>query len=446
MTKSYFFVGVGGSGMLPLAEIVAAKGHEVAGSDRSLDQGRLSAKFEALAAKGIGLHAQDGSGIVSRDQIVVASAAVEATVPDIVRATELGCARMTRAELLAELFNAAPVSIAVGGTSGKSTVTGMIGWILDQAGRDPTIMNGAIMKNYGSGSRVGSGNIFVSEVDESDGSIALYNPTIGVLHNISHDHKSMSELRDLFSRFINVAKQGAVNVDDVEARSLPPLTAYTYGQRAGARLRAVDVALLPDGSRFQVNGVECRLGVPGAHNISNALAALAAAQLADVPFGEAVAALSGFTGLKRRMETVGTASGITVIDDFGHNPDKIAATLSALHAFPGRLLLYFQPHGYGPLKQMGRELADTFIADMNPDDMLLISDPAYFGGTVDRSVGADTLVAMIGAQAEHVASREDCGARLIALARPGDRIVVMGARDDTLSIFAQSLLERISQG
>ena len=143
------------------------------------------------------------------------------------------------------------------------------------------------------------------------------------------------------------------------------------------------------------------------------------------------------------METVGTANDITIIDDFGHNPDKIAATLSALHAFPGRLLIYFQPHGYGPLKQMGRELADSFIANMNADDRLLISDPAYFGGTVDRSVGADALVGMIGAQAEHIPDRADCGDRLIKLAQPGDRIIVMGARDDTLSLFAQSMLDRL---
>ncbi len=429
--------------MLPLAEIVAAQGCTVAGSDRSLDQGRLNGKFEALAARGISLHPQDGSGLTSPDQIVVASAAVESSVPDIVRATELGCARMTRAELLAELFNAAPVSIAVGGTSGKSTVTGMIGWILDQTGRDPTIMNGAVMKNYGSGSRVGSGAIFVSEVDESDGSIALYRPTIAVLHNISQDHKTMAELRLLFSGFLGASKSIAINVDDVEARALPPLTAWTYGQRAGARLRAVDVELLPNGSRFEVDGFVCDLAVPGLHNVSNALAALTAVRLAEVSLDEAVAALGSFTGLKRRMETVGESNGTTVIDDFAHNPDKIAATLSALHAFPGRLLLYFQPHGYGPLKQMGREIADSYTANMQPGDRLLVSDPAYFGGTVDRSVGADALVAMIGAQAEHVPDREDCGTRLIDLARPGDRIIVMGARDDTLSLFAQSLLDRL---
>ena len=447
--QSYFFVGIGGSGMLPLAEIVAAAGHRVAGSDRSLDQGRLAAKFEALGDKGIALFAQDGSGITSGEQIVVASAAVEATVPDIVQATALGCMRMTRAELLAELFNATPLGIAVGGTSGKSTVTGMIGWILDQAGRDPTIMNGAVMKNYGSGSRVGAGpesnGVFVSEVDESDGSIALYRPSVAVLHNVSVDHKSLEELRALFKDFLRAAKTVAVNVDDAEARMLPPRTAFTYGLRAGARQRATGIELLPDGARFMIDGLPCTIALPGLHNVSNALAAIAAARLAEVPLDEAIAALATFTGLKRRMETVGSANGVTVIDDFGHNPDKIAATLSALHAFPGRLLVFFQPHGFGPLKQMGRELAESFRANLTPEDRLLVCDPAYFGGTVDKSVGADALVAMIGGGAEHIPLRDDCGTRLIEMARPGDRIVVMGARDDTLSVFAGDLLKRLAK-
>ncbi len=445
-SKSYFFCGIGGSGMMPLAEIVASQGHRVAGSDRSLDQGRLSAKFEALAAKGIALHSQDGSGVVSADQIVVASAAVEAHVPDIVRATELGCTRMTRAELLAQLFNAAPVRIAVGGTSGKSTVTGMIGWIFDQAGLDPTIMNGAVMKNYGSGARVGKGDVFVSEVDESDGSIALYRPSVAVLNNVSLDHKSMDELRDLFGSFLTVAKHSAINVDDAEAGALATRQSVTFGTRAGARLRATDLAPRPDGIDFTLNGMRIALAVPGAHNVSNALAALAAAQLADVPLAQAAEALESFKGLSRRFDVIGTANCITVIDDFAHNPDKIAATLATLKAFPGRLLLFFQPHGYGPLRQMGAELADT-LASAGTDNEVVICDPVYFGGTVDRSRGSDWLVDQIvvrGGQARHIATREGCGEWLVEAARPGDRIVVMGARDDTLTGFARDLLARLS--
>ena len=425
--------------MMSLAQIVAAQGSTVAGSDRSLDQGRSGAKFERIAAQGIGLFAQDGSGIVSADQIVVASAAIEATVPDIVRATEFGCARMTRAELLAELFNAAPIGIAVGGTSGKSTVTGMIGWILDQVGRDPTIMNGAIMKNYGTGARVGRGDVFVSEVDESDGSIALYRPTVAVLNNVAVDHKSLEDLRALFSGFLARADKSVVNADNAEAASLATPT-LTFGLASVSDFRAIDLVERPDGVEFRVGDTHVALALPGRHNASNALAALGAAAMVGVPVSAAAAALSTFSGLHRRMEVVGTANTITVIDDFGHNPDKIAATLSALHVFPGRLLVFFQPHGYGPLKQMGRELAYAFRANLDEGDRLIVNDPAYFGGTVDRSIGSEALVEAIGDQAEHIASREACGERLLSLARPHDRIVVMGARDDTLSDFAAGLL------
>ncbi|HEY6964098.1 MAG TPA: Mur ligase domain-containing protein, partial [Erythrobacter sp.] len=178
--RPLFFCGIGGSGMLPLAQIAHGLGHPVAGSDRSRDQGRSPEKFAWLEANGFALFPQDGSGVTSPDQVLVASAAIEDTVPEVARAKELGCLRLSRAELLSRLFNAAGFSVAVGGTSGKSTVTGMIAWIFAHAGLDPTVMNGAVMKNFVSpenpfaSARIGGAEVFVSEVDESDGSIALY--------------------------------------------------------------------------------------------------------------------------------------------------------------------------------------------------------------------------------------------------------------------------------
>jgi UDP-N-acetylmuramate--alanine ligase len=259
---------------------------------------------------------------------------------------------------------------------------------------------------------------------------------------VAVDHKSLEELRTLFADYLARAKACVVNADNGEATALAPGGALTYGLVSGV-LHATAIIERPDGVGFVVDGVAVSLAVPGRHNVSNALAAIGAATQVGVTIVEAAASLAGFTGLKRRMETVGAVNDVTVIDDFGHNPDKIAATLSALHAFPGRLVVFFQPHGFGPLKQMGRELADSFIANLKPGDRLIVCDPVYFGGTVDKTVGAGALVAMIGAQAEHVPQRVDCADRLIALAQPGDRIVVMGARDDTLSLFAQSLLERL---
>ena len=434
---------------MPLSLIVRAEGHTVSGSDRSLDQGRIAAKFDWLTAQGIALFPQDGSGVTSADQIIVASAAVEATVPDMVQAAALGCPRLSRADLLAQLFNASGQGIAVGGTSGKSTVTGMIGWIFHALGKDPTVMNGAIMKNFATADApfasalVGEGDAFISEVDESDGSIALYTPDIAVLNNIALDHKSMEELRALFGGFVSKARIAVLNADSEEVMALSRGEAITYSLGGTADLVASEIVERPDGVDFRIGDVAVSLQVPGRHNVSNAMAALGASVAAGIPLVDAAQALGGFTGLRRRLEVVGSANDITIIDDFGHNPDKIAATLNALHAFPGRLLIFFQPHGYGPLKQMGGDLARTFRERMATDDRLFLCDPVYFGGTVERSVGSESVVEAVGERAEHFAAREDCGNRIVALARAGDRIIIMGARDDTLSVFARDLLSRL---
>lgn len=457
MDKPCFFVGIGGSGMMPLAMILAGRGAKVAGSDRSLDQERLPAKFDSLRALGIELFSQDGSGIVSSEQVVVASAAIEATVPDMIAAERVGAARMSRAELLASLFNDAGVRVGVAGTSGKSTVTGMIGWILSATGRDPTVMNGAVMKNFASpdapfaSALVGQGDAFVSEVDESDGSIALYAPSVAVLNNVSLDHKTMEELRLLFGDFVAKADTAVVNAGDPEVVALAhrATRAVTFAVEGTADYAAENLAPEPFAIGFDlIAGGErrrVRLSVPGRHNVANALAAIAAAVAAGVPLAEATAAIEGFAGLKRRFELVGSAGGVSVIDDFGHNPDKIGATLDTLHAFPGRLLLLFRPHGFGPLKVMRHELAAMFRAKLGAEDVLVLPDPAYFGGTTSREVTSADIVADIGGKARHIADREEAAAALVAEARPGDRIVVMGARDDTLSQLAADMVEALER-
>ena len=459
--KPYFFVGIGGSGMMPLAMILAGRGAEVAGSDRTLDQGRLPRKFDDLRAKGVALFAQDGSGITA-GQMVVASAAVEATVPDIVAAERVGAERMTRAALLASLFNEAALPIGVAGTSGKSTVTGMIGWILHILGRDPTVMNGAVMKNFVgddtpyASALVGMGLPFVSEVDESDGSIAGYWPKIAVLNNVSLDHKSLDELRVLFGDFIARAATAVINIDNADgaalAMTLPGDRVTSLSIGGEADLVASNLAERPFGVDFDVaerggKSVHVKLQVPGRHNVANALAAIGAARAAGVTLEDAAKAIAGFVGLRRRMELVGEAGGVAVIDDFGHNPDKIGATLDTLHAFPGRLLLLFQPHGYGPLKMMRRELVETFARRMTPEDELVLPDPVYQGGTVTREVTSADIIGDLtvsGIKARHIPDRAAAAAHLAAIAERGDRIVVMGARDDTLSQLAADMLTMIA--
>lgn len=457
----YFFCGIGGSGMLPLALILLDQGHIIEGSDRSLDQGRAPAKFDYLRSKGIRLFPQDGSGVTSPEQVVVASAAVEDTVPDIAAALRVGAKRMSRADMLSALFNAAPFAIGVAGTSGKSTVTGMIAWILHHAGKSPTVMNGAVMKNFRtpealfSSSLVGTSGLFVSEVDESDGSIAAYNPRVAVLMNIALDHKTMDELRALFGGFAARAKDVVLNLDNPETERLaaqfPASITYSI-EREDSSLTAWAISPEPTSVSFSVHdqktgeSVIVRMGIPGRHNVSNALAAIATVRTCGVTLAEAAAALHEFSGIARRFDIVGTANGVTVIDDFGHNPDKIAATLRTVNQFPGRVLVMFQPHGFGPLKNMRREFAKCFADNLDAEDILLMPEPAYFGGTVDRSVGSADLAADIralGRNAEALGDRAACGARLLELAKPGDRILVMGARDDTLTTFAQELLAKL---
>nr|WP_295235719.1 Mur ligase family protein [uncultured Brevundimonas sp.] len=458
---SYFFCGIGGSGMLPLAMIVQARGAVTEGSDRALDQGRTPEKFDWLRAHGVTLHPQDGSGVTRADQTVIATGAIEETVPDIGAARRAGATIKTRPELLSELFNAAPTSVGVAGTSGKSTITGMIAWILHQTGREPTVMNGAVMKNFADADHpfasalIGGPDLFVSEVDESDGSIARYDPTVAVVSNISLDHKSMEELRDLFGGFTARATTAVLNLNNPEtaalAQTLPAGKAITFGLgEEKADLSAHDLQPLPTGMRFRLiegwSEHDVILSVPGAHNVANALAALGATRALGVPTAEAVKALETFAGIRRRMEVVGTAGDITVIDDFAHNPDKIAATLKTLHAFDGRLLILFQPHGFGPLRLMKSEFIDGFAGLMREDDVLLMPEPVYYGGTTDRSVGSEDIAAGVraaGRQAQALATRADCGDRIVAIAKPGDRIIVMGARDDTLSTFAAELLGRL---
>jgi UDP-N-acetylmuramate--alanine ligase len=463
----YFFCGIGGSGMTPLALIIQARGGRVEGSDRALDQGRNAERFDFLRGRGVLLHPQDGSGVRRPDQILVTSAAVEETVPDVQAARRIGATITTRAELLAGLFNSAGIGIGVAGTSGKSTTVGMLGWILHRAGKHPTILNGADMKNFVdaqtpfASATIGNGAMFLSEVDESDGSIALFKPRIAVLNNISLDHKPLDELRTLFRDFVAQGETVVLNLDDAETAELfaglKPGRAVTYSLNAAhaghADLVASRFVRSPTGIDFQVHGPQSResvdvaLNVPGLHNVANALAALGAAKACGVPITAGAVYLGEFSGIRRRLEVVGAANDITIVDDFAHNPDKISATLETMHAFPGRLLLMFQPHGYSPIRLMRDALVECFARGLHDEDVLLMPEPVYFGGTTDRSVGSKDIVAEIqqrGWRAFAFPDRCACGDELLRLAHPGDRIVIMGARDDSLSEFARDLLRRLA--
>ncbi len=425
MTQKTFFCGIGGSGMLPLALIVQGLGGVVAGSDRSRDQGRTPAKFNWLSNQNIELYPQDGSGIDETVSELIVSTAVENSIPDVGAAMARRIPIVHRAALLARLFNLSQRRVAVAGTSGKSTVTGMLGYILFHMGEQPTVMNGAVMRDFVSfnnpyaSALVGNGGLFVAEADESDGSIALYEPDVAVITNIALDHKDMGELRGLFAGLCAKAEYVVLNGDHAETAAL----AEQFADKAIVYRESDHPDLV--------------LQVPGKHNRSNAAAALAVVGALGLDVALAKEILKGFTGTKRRLETLGVEDGITVIDDFAHNPDKVAGSLSALKETPGRLLVMFQPHGYGMLKLTGAEMGEAFRAHLSTDDKLYVTEPLYLGGTVDTSVGAEVIATPV--YANRAAVLKD----ILKEAKPGDRVVVMGARDDTLSEFATQILSEL---
>lgn len=334
-----FFCGIAGSGMSALAALLSVRGHRVRGSDRSIDAGTPPAVVAALRTMGIQTSPQDGSGVGPGTGAVVVSSAVESDIPDVVAAKALGIPLVTRAELLARVFNQG-VGVAVGGTSGKTTVTGMIAHVLRENGRDPTVVNGGRMLNSLpcdplSSVWTGDSELTVIEADESDGSIAGYNPAVAAVTTVSLDHLPMARLEELFEQFVCRSSVGAVvNQGWGTGRSLAGIRdgVRTFGlEQPEADLNAEALRPSRDGIRFTCRGKPYELAVLGRHNVANAVCAAGCCELLGVEVSAALAALATFRGIGRRLERLGqTTSWMTVYDDFAHNPEKIAASLSTL--------------------------------------------------------------------------------------------------------------------
>lgn len=428
--------------MSALATILLRRGHVVYGSDRSYDKGETPDKFALLEQSGMKLCPQDGTGVDQNIDVLVVSSAVENSIPDVRRALELSIPIQKRAELLAELVNRAR-GVCVGGTSGKTTVTGMIAHVLDDLGKDPTVMNGGQVINFldkgGYGNaRVGNGDLFVTETDESDGSIALFKPAIAVVNNITLDHKPLAELRPLFTDFIKEASEAAViNLDDPEAASL-----------VGIHKNTITFSIDKSDADITASGFPLNLKVPGQHNLSNALAALSVMKVLNIPLKDAAKALENFKGIRRRFEVIGENNNIMVIDDFAHNPDKIEATLRTLKETQGRIFAVFQPHGFGPTKMMKEGLVKVFKEYLEEQDTLIMPEIYYAGGTADKTISSRDIIEAVkdsGTQAYFFESRDEIKDFLVNNAIAGDRIVIMGARDDTLSEFAQKISDSLKK-
>lgn len=422
--------GVAGVGMSAVAQAALGAGVAVSGSDRYYDRGEDLPVLAQLRGAGITLYPQDGSGVREGAEAVVVSTAIEADNPDLVAATSAGIPVLHRSALLT-LLTEGKCCLAVAGTCGKSTVTGMAGWILEQAGLNPTVVNGAPVTNWQSDTCVGNvrsgGDLWVIEADESDRSLLNYTPRHAVITNMSADHFDRDETQRVFEAFRA----------RVSGRCIGALDGAAY-------LTPVDVTLAADGSAFTFRSMPFRLALPGAHNIENALHAVALCELVGVSPEQSAEALKSFRGIHRRLEVALRREGITVIDDYAHNPAKIAAALATTLPFAKRLVAVWRPHGFGPLRSMMDGLCETFSC-LHGGEHRLVLLPVYdAGGTADRQIGSEALALRLQASGVMVDEVEDYdGVRQSlqsAQLTAGDVVLVMGARDPGLPMLARTCL------
>ncbi len=431
--------GVAGVGMSALAQALCWSHSRVTGSDRYFDQGLPLPIFDGLRAAGVELVKQDGSAVDGRTEAVVYSTAIEEGNPDFIAANQAGVPMRHRAEMLAALAKGRRV-VAVAGTAGKTTTTGMVGWTLEQLGADPTVVNGGALVDWADATRVGNvrrggaDTPWIVEVDESDRSLLNFHPDWSVLTNISQDHFTLEEVQDLFRAYAPQVKTGLVCGTGVAA---------VLGKQ---KAKLVEVAGQPErtdaGFAVAWRGLQLAVRQPGAHNALNALlAAELCAQLGHAP--EAIAAaLARFGGIQRRLERVDAGAAVRVVDDYGHNPAKLAAAWSAVAAPEHRVLGVWRPHGFRPLREMLEPLTDSFASICRPGDKLWLLPVYDAGGTTDRSVNSDELVARLRARGVDAALADSCealGPVLAREARAGDTILVMGARDPQLPVFAREM-------
>ena len=447
----FHYAGLGGSGMSALAQFQVMTGGCASGSDRAFDRGERAEFRAQLESLGITVMPQDGSGVTEDCAALVLSTAVEEQVPDFAEARAKGIPIVHRSELLAH-FVASYRTVAVSGTSGKSTVAAMIFEIMTGAGRDPSVITGGdlrLLQGQGlpGNAWAGGSDLLVIEADESDGSLVRYAPAIGVILNLQRDHKEIGEVAAMFAVLRARSREALVVGEDENLDALAG-GALRFGFRPRADIRGDNVELAPSGSRFQVEGVRFTLPVPGRHNVANALASIAVARALDVPLSDMVAPLASFQGVGRRFQSVGTVRGITVIDDFAHNADKITAALGTAKLRAPRVLAIYQPHGYGPTRFLRQHFVDTFTRELRLEDRLWMLEVFYAGGTASRDFSAADIVGEIranGVKAEFAPSRPWLATRIAEEARAGDLVVVMGARDPSLNDFAREIVAALGQ-
>ncbi len=448
-----FFIGVAGAGMSAIAQYLRGTGLKVSGSDRFFNEGKAGDIKKKLEAEGIECFLQDGSGISSDVDLVVASTAIEDTVVEIRKAKELNIPVIRRSELLS-LISDSKKTIAVGGTSGKSTTAAMLFDIMSHAGLSPSIISGAglvslIKKGKIGNAFVGESDWLIIEADESDGSIVQYHPEIGLLLNIEKDHKEMAELMEVFKVFQQNSKQFVVNRSNEHSKQLSVNAGDDFaveGAENDAGFVATDFFQNGFEIVFNVNDEPFGMNISGKHNMENATAAAATASLVGITLKTSAGALKNYEGIYRRAQVLGNKNGVWVVDDFAHNPVKCAAAIRSCQPVAEKVIAWFQPHGYTPTKFLREDFVKEISEALRPQDEIWMSEIFYAGGTTTKDISANDLISDIkatGKSAVFVENRND----LLEAVRPhlidGTVLLMMGARDPSLEGFVRDLYEQL---
>ena len=447
--ENIFFIGVAGTGMSALAQYLAGMGKRVAGSDRYFSAevpGDIQTKLEAA---GIRCFKQDGKGITTDTELIVVSTAVEDTILEVQKAKQLGIPVIKRSELLAHIARSRR-TIAVGGTSGKSTTSAMLFEILNYAGLQPGIISGAGLVSLIRAGKIGNaetgkGEWLVIEADESDGSIVQYEAEIGVLLNVDKDHQEIDALMDIFDVFKrNTKGPFVVNQSHPLAAKLSRDITSNFSTDIHSGAGYVGAGFSQEGLsiKFLINNVPFVLHTVGRHNMENALAASAAAGLLGVDLTISAAALRQYEGIYRRHQVIGNKHGVWLIDDYAHNPAKCVASIAACQYVAPKVIAWFQPHGYGPTRFLRSEFVKEIAGVLRPEDEIWMSEIFYAGGTAVKDISANDLIndlKALGKNAFFVERRQD----FINAARShlsGDAVLLlMGARDPSLESFAREV-------
>jgi len=450
--KNPFFIGVAGSGMSALAQYLQGVGKNVSGSDRYFKQDEYNETKEKLEAEGIKCFLQDGSGITTETDLIVVSTAIEDTVFEVQRAKQLNIPIIKRSELLA-LIAESKKTIAIGGTSGKSTTTAMLFDILEYAKLNPSIISGAgltsIIKEGKIGNaKVGSGEWLVIEADESDGSIVYYKPEIGVLLNVDKDHKEIDTLMDIFTVFKKNSKKFVVNRSHSLAKQLSQnlQNDFSIDEEIKAGFVAKDFRQNGLSIQFTIHDSPFTIQAIGKHNMENATAAIAVANQIRVSLEICAASLKNYKGIYRRSQVYGKKHGVWMIDDYAHNPVKCAASIKACQPITPKVIAWFQPHGFAPTKFLRNDFVEEIANALRPQDEIWMSEIFYAGGTTTKDISANDLINDLrskGVNAFFIENRND----LVSTVRPHLThdcvLLLMGARDPSLENFAASVWKQL---